>query len=232
MSTITIYEYALMSADVYSDTAINPALAKFDWQRDNTIACAPFDHGFFARLYYKPTISHYVLALRGTLLDQLGTVFADAQFAFGDRPTLYKQAVAFYTDVCQALKEGIQKAQANVSTTGHSLGGIMAKLLGVDYDLMTVAFNAPGIGDMSGVVSGQPHRNILNIDSREGAINKFGPSIGQTIKINVKEGNEACKIADDTKFPVSEVECVYKKHSIDDMVSSLLGDPRVADMTR
>ena len=79
------------------------------------------------------------VAFRGTSNPFVRTAFFDTGFAITENPTLkpvYSQALDFVI---------LLKGRGPITLTGHSLGGGIAQLVGMQENLQTVTFNAPGV---------------------------------------------------------------------------------------
>jgi hypothetical protein len=107
--------------------------------------------GFQAVAYASPDGSQVVVAVEGTNLNCdtetlacIKTVAADGSFKgttpSADLVTTVGYAAQFVQDV-ERLYPG-----ANITVTGHSLGGAVAQVIGQAFGLTTDAFNAPGAG--------------------------------------------------------------------------------------
>ena len=151
-SVAAVYEPLLMlatlSSDVYSpaNTAGINAYSSTNCQNlsknDNTC-------GFFARAFATADDSQVVIAFRGTDLSNPMTaimnIMADASFVGNQTPTTdlvmeTEDAASFVRQVITAYPN------ANITLTGHSLGGALAQLVGQAANLDTYTFNAPGAG--------------------------------------------------------------------------------------
>lgn len=92
---------------------------------------------FFACLYKVNT--KLVISFRGT--DGLGDVRPDAQMAFGVVPSQYYSARMAYKSILAS--DFVKKNEVDY-ITGHSLGGGLAQMLGAEFQVPFVTFNAPG----------------------------------------------------------------------------------------
>jgi len=102
---------------------------------------------FKAAIYVNRLHRCSVLAIRGTVLSEVETFFADVGFAtntsFVIRP-MYEQALRFYREVGMSNNK-ILRENPIVACTGHSLGGIIAKMIAPVTGLSTYTFNSPGV---------------------------------------------------------------------------------------
>lgn len=100
--------------------------------------------GFFARLYERRDASgrpHYAIAFRGTdKLTDLKDMEADVKIALLRLPHQYENARRFVESVCREKKIN----PADLSFTGHSLGGYLAATVGASFNSRNIwTFNAP-----------------------------------------------------------------------------------------
>lgn len=149
-------------------------------------------HSFYAELFV--LVQHHraveaVVAFRGTLITQLRNDWSDIKItAMHGLPVNFSQALAFCDHAERFLKRQYGYA-VPLSMTGHSLGGMIAKLVAIKRHRKAVAFNAPGIGEEKLVNSHHDYdKQIANINSTKGAINKIGKSIGQISYVPLKQG--------------------------------------------
>jgi len=247
MPRLTIIDYALMSADVYHpdqntdpvDRNMRRILMNQYWFRlTNASFNPPFGADLYARLYLyqmtnnPPTMG--VIAYRGTMLDRLGNLESDFEMAVEDQlPGRWGKAVSFYHQVKIYLKENYPNSHIPIRLTGHSLGGAYAQLVAVSSGNKAVTFNAPGIGDIQGIPQKDYDHLILNINSKEGVINKVGKTIGNVKWLNVPEGEQ--DLLDAREFPelngvATEAIGIYQQHRIKDIILTLRQDHKLASM--
>ncbi|GAA0214132.1 hypothetical protein GCM10009123_21670 [Kangiella japonica] len=96
-----------------------------------------FDKSFYACLY--EVNEKLVISFRGT--DGLGDVKPDAQMIFGVVPNQYSSARMAYKSILASMY--VKKKQVDY-ITGHSLGGGLAQMIGAEFKVPFVTFNAPG----------------------------------------------------------------------------------------
>lgn len=77
-----------------------------------------------------------VVSFKGTTFTDPNDVIADAKLGLGMNSTYFWEAEAFVSRYATG---------ANVSVTGHSLGGAIAQIVGHRRKLPYVTFNAPGV---------------------------------------------------------------------------------------
>jgi len=141
-----------------------------------------------------------------------------------------QKAEDFFWNAYQYLKTQPGFNSSKLSLTGHSLGGMLAKIIGLDFNIHAVAFNSPGVANLQTNVSLPTHSNILNVNSKEGKINKIGQSVGDQVQVSVSQGNLACEIANIIKLPVEETRCIYEKHNVENLVQAIESTPKVAQI--
>lgn len=95
------------------------------------------DRNFFACLY--KANGKLIISFRGT--DGVGDVKPDAQIALGVVPSQYYSARKTF----KALLNSVHVVKGEVDyLTGHSLGGGLAQMIGAEFKVPFVTFNAPG----------------------------------------------------------------------------------------
>lgn len=130
-------EYALLARATYED---NKKDIPKNWEVINTYESDTSD---FAGTAYRNNITgDIVVAYRGTDSDWKNIqdwTQNNLTIAFNKIPNQFDDALRFYSEVAGANKD------ANVSITGHSLGGILAQLVGACSLKDTVTFNSIGV---------------------------------------------------------------------------------------
>ena len=124
-----------------------------NWIRSNP---SSLGNGFYAATFQNTATGEVVIAYRGT--NGPFDAVADIQLVAGQVPQQFNDAKVYY----QAVAD--QYGAANVSVTGHSLGGAMASFVAANPDVTTTAtaFNAPGVAD---VVSPGNYTNVTNYNT-------------------------------------------------------------------
>ena len=234
---ISIYEYALLASDVYQESyqPFPLALKARGWSRVEELIL--HEGGFLSRFYHRKKYPRdCVIAYRGTKITRPDNWFNDAEILFNIKPFYKNRAESFYLTVNRYLRDN--NIHFNPKLTGHSLGGLLAKLTAIHYQLYAVAFNAPGIGSNLGVNANIPHPKILNIDAKEGSFNKLGKKIGQEIKIDVAENIRQCDKYSIRDFFKPNPEgalsrwaiCKYHKHQLEYMLESIKKNVKLKNM--
>lgn len=215
----SVFEYALASNDVYLSQSESMR------SRENLhaygITPIELDHhlfppGFFARLYYSKVHHGYILAFRGTTMDD-GPIKADAQYAFEDKkPDAYYWAeTLFYHLLAQKPELNYQ-----LCLTGHSLGGLFAKLITAETGFSSVGFNAPGIERLVKTVPNTIP--IVNINAAMDFVSHFYHQIGKIINLVIPSDLATCGV----NLPL----CLYEEHRMATILGALGHNPKVASL--
>lgn len=216
----TIEEYAIAANDAYRDRSISAHMANVDLQKYQ-LTPIELDHhlfppGFFARLYYSKFRRGYILAFRGTTLDA-GPIKADAQYTFEDKkPDAYYWAEELFYRLL------VKKPELNyqLCLTGHSLGGLFAKLITVESGFTSVGFNAPGIERLvRAVPKGIP---ITNINAMMDLVSHLYHQVGNIINLVISSDLATCG----TNLPL----CLYEEHRMANIIDALKYNPKVASL--
>lgn len=163
-----VTEFAQLSLDVYNDPK-NDSLRRDsfsklwvriqEWPRkeERTVTIsnpriAPrtvlSDHdydeasGFYAALYKHILTGIGVLAIRGTDASVLPDIVADYDYIMNKVTAQYEQVMRFWFSIRHFT--GLRKIN-KLYVTGHSLGGIIAKMISPITGCDTIAFNSPGV---------------------------------------------------------------------------------------
>ncbi len=145
-------------------------------------------HSFYAALYIKFSAGKAraaAIAFRGTVPTDINNDLEDVYSWFSSAvgtdcydhlPTYLPQAVIFASKARNYIKQHFPEiSYANISYTGHSLGGAIAQLLTLRAQpLKAVVFNSPGCKEISGSEVENRKNLITSINSRYGVINKIG----------------------------------------------------------
>jgi hypothetical protein len=110
--------------------------------------------GFQAHVYHNETTKEVVIAFGGTHMTDVGDLSADVAIYNGDLPQQFYNALNLYNEVASFLEKTRKKAQ--ISFTGHSLGGALAQYMAIAAQGCPAAtFGAPGILDALGILRGK-----------------------------------------------------------------------------
>lgn len=151
-------ELALLSADVYADAPNPPAGYRVATEGDlGKLGLKPQDltstqSPFRARVYVKGAgaDAQYVVAFRGS--SSGGDWTANAQQALGRPSDHYRRALYIGSRLAQT-------PSANVTITGHSLGGGLASAAAIASGRPATTFNAAGLSDATIRDARAIHRN-------------------------------------------------------------------------
>ena len=147
----TVLQLAQLSKDVYATTA-----SGIDGYTPSPLNTSD-SYGMKANAYVSPDSTQVVIAFRGTYTDTrpslIKNLTADASF-FDSVPSQFitgavPDAVGFLQQVKQSYPN------ANITLTGHSLGGALAQMIGAEANMSTSAFNAPGSLDVFSKITPQ-----------------------------------------------------------------------------
>jgi hypothetical protein len=110
--------------------------------------------GFRAHVYHNETTKEVVIAFGGTHMTDVGDLSADVEIYNGQLPRQFYDARDLYREVLLFL--GKSHKQAQISFTGHSLGGALAQYMAIEAQGCPAAtFGAPGILDALGILRGK-----------------------------------------------------------------------------
>ncbi len=185
--------------------------------------------GFLANEYVSADGSQIVIAFRGTDSSDTPTlvknVAADVSFA-GSVPS--PLLVSEVTDAVNFVKlvATNNTLDANITLTGHSLGGAIAQLVGKASGLDTYAFDAPGalqdyanLSDVLSGISGTPVAGQINTDYRlyGDQVSLMGTPIGNTVTI-VNPNTPTLRSVMDGQY-------IFGAHSLPTLISQIQSNP-------
>ena len=135
---ISIAEFGLMSVRAYLQSADAPAPEPQGWQIRPTLSNHnDFWSGFSATVFHRAATNEYVVAFRGTDgLLATDLFFQSLPAAVGKPARQVTLAIRVVTDVLKAAAE----TGGTVTLTGHSLGGGLASIAAVFFDLDATTF--------------------------------------------------------------------------------------------
>jgi hypothetical protein len=222
----SILTLAKLSDDAYSDSPLgfngSPTYHYFGgYDTLNSIGDA----------YVSDDDSQIIIAFRGTMpivtFDGIHNIIADFGFVSGNPSAElqnYASAAALFVQAIQ-----MQYTNANITLTGHSLGGALAQLVGKSSGLTATGFNAPG--------SASVYPALQNVLNRDWPIpSSANPNINYRIdcdQVSLVGTNfpSLTTIASPYSFPVisgtplqyllSVASFVYSCHSIDTVISQI-----------
>jgi pimeloyl-ACP methyl ester carboxylesterase len=165
--------------------------------------------GFRAHVYYHEGLKEIVIAFGGTHMMDRGDWSADWAIANGQLPRQYYNAINVYQRVLDYIEqEGIQ---AQITFTGHSLGGALAQYMAIDArGCQAITFGAPGILDALGALRGKYARGysyaVVNHVARGDAFGHYGRHVGQTYYYVFD--------ASDRLFPITTPSRILSNHDV------------------
>ncbi|MCZ6106247.1 DUF2974 domain-containing protein, partial [Campylobacter ureolyticus] len=195
------------------------------------------DSGFSATLYRKENTNEHTIAYRGT--DKFYNDGIKADIIGGiknknsqnpDREKFTKEAI---NQISKNFGGNIEKAKANTTLTGHSLGGNHAQTSAYETGMNTYTFNSFGansmIRDMNDFNSTKYNKNannVLNVNVKGDPVtpikNQYGRSIeigsNKIEKLNSTSGIEKLSPLTSTALQVTKA---YLAHTISEMLNAL-----------
>ena len=197
-------------------------------------AQCPYD-GFRAVAFATPDKSQVVIAFRGTDFGDPATGLknfaADTSFTTNTPSANLALSVSYAAQFVHTVSE--LYPGANISLTGHSLGGAIAQLVGQASGLTTVAFNAPGgaslynqltsqLAPASGIGSGGTNTNYRVYGDQ---VSLAGQPIGTTITLPAPAGTVFVLPGDPVLELVDNLSTFLSLHSIATVISELNAQP-------
>ena len=161
----TVNQSAYFSSNVYDNSG-----TPFGWTQLNITGYpnSNLSTGFYAAAYQNEATGEIIIAYSGTQPTDTGDLAALAQIAAGQVPDQYNDAASFYNAV-----RAQYGADANITLTGHSLGGSLASLVAASFTtpdsvLQANVFNAVGAKGVLtnlGLDSNATYANIHNYNA-------------------------------------------------------------------
>ncbi len=190
-----------VAQDVYKD--ISTDVLPGGWHRtaDSTQTMG-HGNGLFAAVYER-TVSdnpEYMIAFRG--LDDWRDIDDIAKIKFGGLPQQVFNALAFSQNI--AHKHGVELS--SMSFTGHSLGGYLARAIGmVAQSSDIIAFNSPGLyrNDVApldtlrknfnsmapSITAAEIEQRVQNFNAKDDLVSRFGQLRGTVMRIPTEDGS-------------------------------------------
>ena len=151
---VTKAEYAKLAQAAYDDVG-----APSGWTRlPNS---DPNITGYQGAAFKKNGTNVIVVANRGTEPTKLTDLWADIQMGAKKIPSQYQDAKDYLDNVMTAHQN------ADISITGHSLGGALSQLLGAETELYTETFNPYGAKDLVDQLGIDPNGAFPNIHNNQ-----------------------------------------------------------------
>lgn len=210
ISTVSDSVLAQMSKDAYN----NPnETTPGNLSSEYTISYQTGDNGFKYAIYENiQNPNEIIIAYAGT--DSAADWISNIQMATDNIPDQYAQAINTYNTIKS------ENPNANITITGHSLGGSLAQLVGAATGSNTVTFNPYGTSEISiqvGINPAKKYDNIKNYNVSSDILN-----IANNIK-NVRNLGESFII------PSTEQNMI-KAHGIDEIINYFNGDNKTASI--
>lgn len=210
---------------------------------------------FFGRLYLKKSTNEAVAAIRGT--QKLNDLISDVKLTFNQESSHTAFARKFYREVMSFLGNRTTISQFPLFT-GHSLGGYLAQLIAVEFNVPAIVFNAPKISGFNDlylhrrISPNEKHDNIINIDVDYDYIHRVGKPVGSSYIIhgddecnphaintsllghamhNVHSDNNLFTSTDNEleNLIVKSLDCQLKEHSVEGVIQALSRDSAFAN---
>jgi hypothetical protein len=186
---LTTAEYSLFGANAYG----GPAGSKLKHELPDSwkimqlpVAPVYLDNpvtGFRAHVYYNTGSKEVVIAFAGSNLAERGDRSAIGEIIAGREPVQLENAFTIYKALERYLTR--QKKKAQISLTGHSLGGALAQYMAIAVQgLPGETFGAPGI--LQALEKLRPEYNpgypypVVNHVALSDPIGMFGTHLGET----------------------------------------------------
>ena len=97
--------------------------------------------GFHAEIYYNEITHEYTIAFEGTNFDERLDIETDIEEGFGGIPSQYESAHR----IAEFINSSGFPSDIKINFTGHSLGGGLASVVGLETGKPTYTYNAAGV---------------------------------------------------------------------------------------
>jgi hypothetical protein len=231
--------YALLAKDSYRTPDKNDSI-EIDGQQYTVFANADDPAtGFQATAYQRKGSSDIVIAYRGTEFDRepVHDGGVDAGMVLLGVNAQAPDSIAFTKDVlAKAQKDAeLNDRTANVTVTGHSLGGTLAEINAAKFGLKGETFNAYGAASLPGVPSGGTQ--VIDHVRAGDVVSAASPHFGEVRVYASQQDIDTLSKAgyrDDSgllspRNPVKAID--FDSHAIDNFIpeSKLLGHSIISD---
>lgn len=119
-------------------------------------------NGFNAAAYYNSSTHELVIVYRGS--ENYGDFISDAWIIAGQIPPQASDAYQFYNAAAYYVTQILGDTSAQISLTGHSLGGALAQVIASNNNLAATTFNAPGMAYCAGQHTSQINNYVIMND--------------------------------------------------------------------
>ena len=181
-----------------------------------------FKGGYFGVAFWNRNTNQIIVAHKGTQNNSID-LFNDFQIVVKDTPSEFYSAIYFMNKVKQkAAEQGIRNPE--YYNTGHSLGALLAELVGATFQTPVIDFESPGgydyIKDFQKNALTFAQANTFTYNARPNAINTWNSHVGSTYEVDPLLSIEN-KNTDEFGTPVfrSYVDFTKQQHAIDGIVS-------------
>lgn len=149
---------------------------------------ANYPQGFCAVVFKRQIKrnNELIISIRGTNILSSADRKNDLQILFGKLPEQYKIAEDFAQDILSSYKPHL------THVTGHSLGGLLAQLVAVKFDVPAIVFESPGAKKFLSKLFGANFdpQKIKIINAMPNLINTFGEQVNPPLAIINNKGHK------------------------------------------
>ena len=174
--TISATQYAALANDAYADSRRGSRV--FGWTRQNFLGDP--ENGFFAAAYQNDHLRKTVIAYRGsggdtgdwTMSGNLGN-FLGIRTSGSQMNT----ALRFYDAYAGVIPAG------QLSVCGHSLGGFLAAMVGLEKSVPAICFDRPTLGYSALRVTSSSTSNLFNFRADFDPVSGIRDGFGRWITV-------------------------------------------------